>query len=197
MNEPQAETRAGIISPDAWVDQHGNYLFQYAMFRVRDRGVAEDLVQETFLAALHAQERYEGRASERTWLIGILKHKVIDHLRKAGREQPTEDIESHEDSLEDLFDERGKWKRQPTNWASDPRSELEKKEFWQFLMACLAELPDRMARVFNLRELDGLETTEIGNLLGITATNIGVSLHRARMRLRRCLEVKWGGGGSS
>src|SRR5688500_10622854 len=88
MSEAQAKSPSQSPDPERWLDDHGDYLFKYAVFRLRDDIVAEDAVQETFLAALKAYENFEGRGSERTWLVGILKHKIIDHFRRVGREAP-------------------------------------------------------------------------------------------------------------
>jgi RNA polymerase sigma-70 factor (ECF subfamily) len=180
-----------LSDPEHWVDEHGDYLYRYALFRLHDAQLAEDMVQETFLAALHAQERFSGRSSEKTWLVGILKHKIADHIRKVSRERSFGDTESSIDIEEDLFDEAGKWKIAPTAWDTDPSSTLENKEFWEVLKRCLSDLPDRLSDAFSLREMDGLSTKEICKLLNVSATNLWVMLHRARMRLRRCLELNW------
>lgn len=178
-------------NPEKWLDEHGDYLFGYAFARLQDRGVAEDMVQETLLAALEAKDRFEGRSSERTWLVGILKHKILDHLRSHSREIPVTELLEPDGEMEALFDERGKWKEGPAPWRDDPQSFLHQKEFWNTLVQCLEELPGRLGRVFALRELEGLGTNEISNLFGVTSTNLGVLLYRARMRLRRCLEINW------
>ncbi len=149
------------------------------------------MVQETFLAALGAREKFQARSSVRTWLIGILKHKIHDHFRKSYRDPSTSDLVSSEDPSEAFFDEKGKWKLRPITWKDDPRAVLEQREFWQTFARCMSELPRRLAEVFALRELEGLNGEEICNLTKISATNLGVMLHRARMRLRRCLEINW------
>jgi len=184
-----------LSDPQTWVDQHGNYLFRCAQLRVRDPKLAEDIVQETFLAALQARERFAGQSSERSWLVGILKHKVIDHFRKATREQPDQNADLMADEFEELFDESGHWKIEttgPKEW-SDPSGALDRKEFWEVLTRCLSELPPRMATAFSLREIDELATEEICAALNITAANLWVMLHRARTHLRRCLEVNYMG----
>jgi len=184
--------------PEHWVDQHGDYLFRYALLRLRDPELAEDVVQEIFLAALQAREKFSGRSSERTWLVGILKHKIVDHIRKASRERPFSDIESSADAadtlhpMEKLFDEKGKWKVAPIEWTG-PNTVLERKEFWEVFERCLSDLPARLCDAFSLREMDGLSTEEVCNVLHVSATNFWVMLHRARMRLRRCLEINWFG----
>ncbi|RMF92175.1 MAG: sigma-70 family RNA polymerase sigma factor [Nitrospinota bacterium] len=180
-----------VLDPEIWVEQYGDYLFRYAMLRIRDPALAENLVQETFLAALHNRDTFAGHSSERTWLTGILKRKVIDHLRRRSRERPVSEITPEDSSIEDLFDERGAWKVRPNAWGIDPSEVLEKREFWASLTRCTAELPPRLAQAFLLREVDGLSSEEICKVLQVSTTNLWVMLHRARLRLRQCLENHW------
>ena len=180
-----------IQEPESWVDEHGESLFRYALFRLHDAELAEDLVQETFLAALKGRDRFEGRSSMRTWLFGILKHKIIDQIRKANRERPVEDIEAFASSKGESFDEKGGWKSRPAAWTTDPGALFEQMEFWEVLQRCLSELPSRLNQAFTLRELDGLSAEEVRKILNVSATNGGVMLHRARLRLRSCLEKTW------
>ena len=187
---------ASIDNPESWVDSYGDFLYRFALSRVKDPAVAEDLVQETFLAALRARENFKGRSAGRTWLIAILKHKIVDHIRKKIREPSTDKIETLTDTSDPDFDERGHWQIRPGKWAVNPDSLYEQKEFVDVLYRCLAELPERLAEAFIKRELDGLSTEEICKELGITATNTWVMLYRARMSLRRCLENKWLSAGS-
>ena len=179
------------LDPESWVDQHGDSLYRYALFRIQDIQVAEDLVQETFLAALRARESFAGRSSIRTWLFGILKHKIIDHIRKISRERPHEDIESVRSISGDVFDEGGGWKAGPAEWTIDPGLLFQQQEFWEMLQQCLSELPPRLNQAFTLRELDGFSAEEVRKILRISATNGGVILHRARIRLRECLSMNW------
>lgn len=179
------------LQPEMWVQDHGHVLFRYAMTRVRDRAVAEEVVQETFLAALKGKDHFKGQASVRTWLVGILKHKLMDYFRKSSRESPVTDLISSEESPEDFFDRNGKWKAAPGTWGDDPADVLEKKEFWKTFKECMAGLPQRLADVFSLREFEGLETEEIRNLMDLSTTNLNVLLYRARLRLARCLDTNW------
>lgn len=188
-----------LSDPESWVDQHGDFLYRYALLRLRDPAVAEDVVQETFLAALQARHNFAGQSSEKTWLVGILKHKIIDHFRKISRERPVHDIELRPDDPVELFQTSGEWighwdlERGPTEWAADPGHVLEQMEFWKVLERCLSELPARMASAFTLREMEDLSSEEICKALGISATNLWVMLHRARAHLRHCLEMNWFG----
>ena len=197
----QPEEAVPSSDPEKWVDLHGNALYRFALLRLRDPKLAEDAVQETLLAALQARDRFSGASSERSWLIGILKHKVIDAFRKISRESQIEDAAQFEDEMEGVFDENGHWKRDetgPAEWNADPDRLLERKEFWVALDRCLSKLPARMAHVFSLREIDDVSSEEVCAALNISASNLWVLMHRARMQLRKCLEVhffgKWGVG---
>ncbi|MBW1775401.1 MAG: sigma-70 family RNA polymerase sigma factor [Deltaproteobacteria bacterium] len=179
--------------PDTWVDRYGDYLYGYALSSVRDPATAEELVQETFLGGLRALKNFKRRASERTWLTGILKHKIADYYRKKNRELPVGDIESTVESTEGFFDDNERWKVGPAKWTANPMASLEQKEFWEVFHRCLTELSGRLADTFTLREINGLGTKEICKVLNISTTNCWVILYRARMLLRRCLEVNWFG----
>lgn len=184
--------------PQTWVEQHGDYLFRCALLRVRDNEVAEDLVQETFLAAIQAKDRFAGQSSERSWMVGILKHKIVDRFRKDIREQPTEGLGQVGEGLEDdgTFDEGGHWKLDrtaPMDWPDNPGGILERKQFWDKLKHCVGELPPKMAQVFTLREVDEVESEEICKMLNLSSSNLWVLLHRARKHLRQCLEIHFFG----
>ena len=191
MGSKNSADHHAINKPDQWVDQYGDLLYRFAMARVKDPSVAEDLVQETFLAALHARDRFEGRSKVRTWLIAILKHKIIDHIRRKIKEQPSDKLDVVAEIDAQGFDESGKWHLRPNSWDVHPDEAYRQKEFVETLYRCLAELPDRLAQAFILREIDDFSTAEICKVLNITATNSWVMLYRARMSLRQCLEKNW------
>lgn len=186
-----------LSSPDRWIDEHGDALFAFAYLRVRHRETAEDLVQETLLAAWRGRESFAANSSERTWLIGILKHKVADHWRRTER-QPlaAESIfaspDDGPDPLEKIFDMADKehWFSPPSSW-SNPDAAFEQQQFWQILTDCIAALPPAQAQAFSLCEIDGLKGDEACKVLAIAPTNLWVILHRARLRLRQCLENHW------
>lgn len=182
------------LNPESWLEEHGDVLFRYALARVRDQHVAEDLVQETFVGALRARESYGGRASERTWLVAILRHKIFDHLRKQGREQtpPVEDGDSGEGVIDRMFDSSGHWQQGPKAWP-DPRQALEATEFWQIYDECLKALPSRYGDVYALHATAEHSSEEVCKVFEITPSNLWVILHRARLRLRNCLEINWFG----
>lgn len=195
----QARTTSDPTSADAvrWLDEHGDYLFKYAGFRLRDDTAAEDVVQETFLAALKAYEKFEGRGSERTWLVGILKHKIIDHFRKLEREAPVGESGDEGSEHLEFFERTDRWTghwnvdHAPSDWHATPAELIERTDFWKVFSDCLTPLPQRTASAFTLREVDGLKSEEICEILGISANNLWVMLHRARLHLRNCLENNW------
>jgi len=178
--------------PSDWVDQYGDAMFRFAMLRVKDDHLAEDLVQETFLAALKAIDNFKGTSSLRTWLIGILKRKIIDHFRKNVIEIPEADLTlwDEEDDRE-YFDKTGHWKRSLTDWKESPEKLVENGEFWGTFQSCLATLPEAHRRAFTLREFDGYKNDEICKILSITPSNMWVIIHRARAKLRKCLDSNW------
>jgi RNA polymerase sigma-70 factor, ECF subfamily len=179
------------------LERHRPYLLRFALLQLRDRSAAEDAVQDTLLAALQGASRFAGQSSVRTWLVGILKHKIIDGIRKTAREQPVE--RSGEDGAEDFdafFSDDGHFAEPPGEWASPERS-LEERRFFEALERCLQSLPRNTASAFTMRELMGLETEEICKELGISTSNCWVMLYRARMSLRACLEQTWFLSGSA
>ncbi len=173
-------------------------LLRFARLQLRDAGAAEDAVQETMLAALVGSDRFQSRSSYKTWLISILRNKIIDIIRSQSREisaSGLSDDDAGDDLTDALFDRRGHWQEtaRPGRWA-DPEASFEQQQFWAVFEACLDLLPARTARVFMMREFLGLETDEICKEAGISSSNCWVVLHRARMSLRTCLETKWFAG---
>lgn len=184
-------------APDlAALEQYRSYLVRYAQAQLRDAVAAEDAVQETLLAAIEGGSRFSGKSSVKTWLTGILKHKIIDHLRRQSREQPLnahgDDERTEAEVIDAMFKADGHWQTFPGHWAN-PDQSLENKKFWEVFEMCAGAMPARIARVFMMRELMELSTEEICKELGISATNCWVMLHRARLSLRECLELKWFG----
>jgi len=174
-------------------------LLRFARLQLRDAGAAEDAVQETLLAALTGSHRFESRSSYKTWLISILRNKIIDTIRSQSREVSASslaDDEAGDDLLDDtLFNRRGHWTdaAAPGRWA-DPEASFEQQQFWKVFEACLDHLPAKTARVFMMREFLGFETDEICKEAGISTSNCWVVLHRARLGLRTCLETNWFAG---
>jgi len=184
------QTELNALRPD---------LLRFARLQLRDAAAAEDAVQETLLAALTGSHRFENRSSYKTWLVSILRNKVIDIIRKQSREVAAtslaDDEEGDERLTESLFDRRGHWQAaaQPGRWA-DPEASFEQRQFWAVFESCLDHLPAKTARVFMMREFLGFETDEICKEAGISSSNCWVVLHRARLRLRTCLETNWFAG---
>ena len=180
-------------SPHDWLTEHGDYLYRFALVRLRDPHLAEDVVQETLLAAMQNQS-YAGKSAPRTWLTGILKHKIIDSMRKQIREQPMEDLAEDlpdEPGMDEFFAEDNRhWSDKPQPW-STPQNELEQKQFLIILQTCMDRLPAKLSVLFMMREVQENDNDEICKELGITATNAWVMLYRARMSLRKCLELHW------
>ena len=193
MGAAPKETSPARLDPARWVDDHGDCLYRYALARVRVPEVAEDLVQDTLLVAVRSQERFAGRSSERSWLVGILKHKIVDHYRKRGRETTFTDLEFLRDECAHKFTAQGWWDhaRGPREWRPSADQAMQNGEFWQTVHGCLGRLPTRTAAVFTLREVDEVSSREICRMLNVSEGNLWVMLHRARMALRECLEVRW------
>ncbi|NMG45564.1 sigma-70 family RNA polymerase sigma factor [Aromatoleum toluvorans] len=173
-------------------------MLRFAQLQLRDAGAAEDMVQEALFAAMSHAESFAGRAALKTWVFGILRHKIVDHLRASSREicgADLVDATGPDGCMEDfdaLFDRRGFWNPEdrPATW-SDPEASFSQKEFWAVFEACLDHLPAHIARVYMMREFLELDTGEICRQLGITTGNCWVILHRARLGLRACLENRW------
>jgi RNA polymerase sigma-70 factor (ECF subfamily) len=184
-------------------NSHRGYLLRVAVLQLRDNDVAEDVVQDTLVAALQGSSGFSGRSSLKTWLTGILKHKIVDAIRRKGREPAfaSFDEECQLDDLDALFDESGHWDNPPADWG-DPENALSRQQFLEVMQMCLEKLPPNTARVFMMREVMDLDSDEICKELSITSTNLWVILYRARMALRQCLEQNWfasagGTGGAS
>ncbi|MGE0129045.1 MAG: sigma-70 family RNA polymerase sigma factor [Blastocatellales bacterium] len=169
-----------------------NYLFNFAHRRLRDADTAEEVVQDTLLAAFRSGHTFAGKSSERTWLMGTLKHKIADYLRSARRERSLFEPEAGKILNADLFDQHGRWQAPPTEW-NDPWQAFAQKEFQAVLRRALDSLPARQAQVFWLREMEDMSTAEICKILCLSTTNMMVLLYRARLRLREYLEVHWFG----
>jgi RNA polymerase sigma-70 factor (ECF subfamily) len=177
-------------NPHLWLNDHGDYLYRFALARLRDPHQAEDVVQETFLAAIKSPNFAE-QSSPRTWLTGILKHKIIDVMRKGIREVVASDLMADEDAnMDEFFDDTGHWAEKPLAW-DIPHEALEQKQFLGVLQNCVDKLPAKLAAMFMLRDVQETDNEEICKELNITATNAWVMLYRARMSVRKCLEIHW------
>lgn len=173
---------------DAWVDGHADALFSYALTRLRRRQDAEDAVQEALLAAIESRQAFRGESAERTWLIGILRHKIVDHIRRSSR---TSEVEPARDDMDGWCGKSDRWLHPPKHWQGDPQVLSENADFWIQVRMCFSQLTERQAQAFSLRTFDQVPSEEVCKLLGISATNLWIILHRARGRLRQCLESTW------
>jgi RNA polymerase sigma-70 factor, ECF subfamily len=173
-----------------WLKEHGDFLYRFALARLRDPHLTEDAVQETFLAAIKNPD-FAGQSAPRTWLTGILKHKIIDVMRKNIREVAASDLMADEDaSMDEFFDATGHWAEPPQAWDM-PEGALEQKQFLGILQTCVDKLPSKLAQLFLMRDVHETDNNEICKELNISPTNAWVMLYRARMGLRKCLEINW------
>ena len=179
-----------VIDPNNWIKQYSDYLFNYTITRVGDRDTAQDLISETFLAGLKSMANFKGEASERTWLIAILKRKIIDHYRKTNSKKGKAEVRMsyHSDS-----DSEGDWLEERVADPFDKSAEdhLENLELGDAIYSCLDKLPEKQAEVFKMKTILGYDTETICNELNITASNLWVIIHRARAALADCMEKKW------
>ncbi|MEM7467142.1 MAG: sigma-70 family RNA polymerase sigma factor [Pseudomonadota bacterium] len=176
------------MSPVSWLDEHGDALYAFAMMRLHNEAAAEDVVQDTLIAGIQGLGKFKQGASVRTWLISIMKNKIIDQLRKSHRESPLDENALDADSFEQQFAEDGHWKKAPKEW-SEPLTQLEAGEAKSQLMQCISGLPEKLRTLLVLKEIDGHETKDLINMLNISsANNLWVMLSRARDKLRLCMD---------
>mgnify|MGYP003109034119 CR=1 FL=1 len=178
-----------LINPDQWIDRYSDYLFNFTVSRVNDREKAKDLVQDTFFAGLKSMKNFKGEASERTWLISILKRKIIDHYRKINSKKGQAEVRMTYNSTED----EGDWleERIADPFDKTAQDTLENDELGDAIYNCLDKLPEKQATVFKMKTIEGLETETICNELNITASNLWVIVHRARTAMADCMEKTW------
>jgi RNA polymerase sigma-70 factor (ECF subfamily) len=178
------------LHPDTWVDQYADYLFNYAVARVSDAEIAKDLVQDTFVAGLKSAKNFKGDAAERTWLIAILKRKVIDYYRKINSNKGKAEMRM---SYSSQTDAEGNWLEEKV---ADPYSllendSLENEELGEAIQECISKLPKKQALVFTMKTIQGVSTEEICNELNINPSNLWVMIHKSRTVLMECLNKNW------
>lgn len=178
------------INPNKWIDNYSDYLFNYTITRVKDRDTAQDLVQDTFVAGLNSMKNFKGEASERTWLVSILKRKIIDHYRRINSKKGKAEVKVN--FAYDKEDE-GSWleKRVADPFDKTAEDNIENTELGVAIHDCLSKLPEKQAAVFKMKTLLGYETEAICNELNITPSNLWVIIHRARTALASCLKDNW------
>jgi len=178
------------INPNKWIDLYSDYLFNYTITRVKDRDTAQDLVQETFFAGLKSMKNFKGEASERTWLVSILKRKIIDHYRKINSKKGKAEVRIN---FSEDGDEDGSWleKRVADPFDKTAEDNIENTELGLAIHHCLSKLPAKQAEIFKMKTILGYDTEAICNEFDITASNLWVIIHRARTSLASCLEKNW------
>ncbi|MDY7395695.1 sigma-70 family RNA polymerase sigma factor [Aureibaculum sp. 2210JD6-5] len=178
------------LDPNNWVSAYSDYMYNYTITRVDNHEQAKDLVQETFFSGLKAAKNFKGEASERTWLISILKRKIIDYYRKINSRKGKAEVKVN---FYEEGDKKGSWleERVPQQWDNGAEKQIENAELKNVLNKCINNLPDKYRTVFLLKNVEHFQTEEICNELGITPSNLWVIIHRARHQLRKCLEDNW------
>ena len=178
-----------LLNPDQWVDNYADYLYNYTIVRVNDPIVAEDLISETFLAGLKSKDNFKGEATERTWLISILKRKIIDHYRKTNSKKGKAEVHisyKNEDSEGDWLEENA---ADPFDRTAEDR--MENRELGLAILECLEKLPKKQAAIFKLKTIEDYDTVAICKEYDITPSNLWVIIHRARKAMAECLEKNW------
>lgn len=179
------------VQPEQWVDEYGDYLFRYAHSRLRDSNAAEEVVQETFLSGIRFHDRFSGAGTERAWLLGILKRKIVDYVRRRNRYDRDGGSNESGDPSSWLFNQQGNWR--DGSFPAAPDEQVEASEVWDVVKGCLEHLPQGQADVFVLSAMEEMDSDQICEQLGITPSNLWVRLHRARLSLAKCVGAKWFG----
>jgi RNA polymerase sigma-70 factor (ECF subfamily) len=179
-----------LLQPNKWIDNYADYLFNYAVVRVNNSDLAKDLVQETFFAGLKSSKNFQGKSTERTWLVSILKRKVIDHYRKINSKKGQAEVRMN---FYNDGENEGSWieERVPQSWDNASEKMIENEELKNQIDICIDYLPEKYAMVFRMKTIQEFETEEICKELGITSSNLWVIIHRARTQLRKCMEDNW------
>jgi RNA polymerase sigma-70 factor (ECF subfamily) len=172
-----------------WVEQYGDFLFRYALKRLRDENAAEEVVQEAFLNGIKYYSQYSGKGSQQAWLLGILKRKIIDFIRK--RNKHKHDQSDEHDPSNQLFDQHGNYHKDASSWSSSPDRNLQSSELWAIVKGCLTHLPQSQADVFTLSVMEELDSDQICKELAITQSNYWMRMHRARLGLANCVGSQW------
>lgn len=193
MSNTFVEEAPGTDHSFEWLEAHGDYLLNLALGQVRDEAAAEDLVQETFLAALKARDSFRGQSSKRTWLVGILRHKIYDHLRRVYRGRLVHRENSSSSPDQEVWEESVLWVHEVAAECLEPSRRMELAEFREALETAMGKLPPRIAQAFQLYAVEEWSNPEVCERLGISENNLWVMLHRARKQLRAELADWWDG----
>ncbi|MCF8719839.1 sigma-70 family RNA polymerase sigma factor [Nitrospina gracilis] len=180
------------IDSEQWVDKYGDTMYRFTLVRVKDPMIAHDIIQTTLLAALQAQHTFAGKSSEKSWLFGILKHKIMDHFRSQ-KSQRTYELTPDDDAdpYENAYNESGHWVSPPRNWEINPEKAVENTQLMEALNQCMDGLSGKFRDIFVMKEIEGMSSEDICKEMGIKPTNLWVILHRARNQLKKCLETHY------
>lgn len=192
--KPEPENTS-LLSDTEFLENLRRQMLKFATLQLSNSHLAEDTVQEALIGALKNASSFGGRVALKTWVFGILRNKIADALRQKQRLVNVSSLLREDEDDEDfaaLFDAKGFWQadERPVGW-SNPEESMREGQFWRVFEACLENLPGHQARVFMMREFVELDSHEICATVGITVSNLNVMLHRARLRLRECLENRW------
>jgi RNA polymerase sigma-70 factor (ECF subfamily) len=185
-----SDIKKHTLNPNKWIELYADYLYNYSLTRVDNQEVAKDLVQETFFSGIKGKDNFRGQASERTWLVSILKRKIIDHYRKINSIKGKKEVRM---SFYEDGERKGSWIEEcvPQSWGNEAEKTIENEELKGALDNCIDNLPEKYRIVFLLKTVRNYETDEICNELGISSSNLWVIIHRARVQLRKCIEDSW------
>tara|TARA_R100000935_G_C2797416_1_gene148826 strand:- start:374 stop:922 length:549 start_codon:yes stop_codon:yes gene_type:complete len=177
------------LNANLWVDKYADYLYNYTIVRVNNVEVAQDLISETFFAALKSKDNFKGEASERTWLISILKRKIIDYYRKINSKKGRAEVHISYKNEEN----GGDWLEENAADLLDQNAEdkMENSELGLVILECLEKLPKQQAQIFKLKTVENYDTEAICKEFNISSSNLWVIIHRARKALAACLEENW------
>lgn len=179
------------FSPAEWLDEYGDLMYRYAYLQLRSKEKAEDAVQDALFSAYRARDSFEGKSSVKTWLMTILRNKIIDIVRKDKRDRLV-GVDNYDDPVVNAnFNSLGIWSKWLNSWGSSPEDLYEHKGFLERVEACMEKLPDNLRQVFILRNVDDLSTDQICEMLDISPNNLWVMLYRGRLRMRECLDKNW------
>ncbi len=177
------------LDPTKWVEKYCDEMYRFALLRVRDNVASEELVQNTVLTALQARDNFEGRSTEKTWLFGILKNKILEYYREVKKDHKYQlELKDDADPYATDFDGKGHWQALPYSWGIDPEKASENKQIYQILSSCIDQLSPKFRNLYILREIEGMESETMCKDFEITPNNLGVMMHRIRNLLKKCIE---------
>ena len=178
--------------PEVWVEEYSDYLFGFAYSRLNNSHKAEDVLQETFLAAIKSIDKYDGRVPVKFWLRGIMKNKIVDSIKKDLKELNESELGHFPELNSKIFKRAGIFSRKVEPWDFDPSKSFEKEEFWKIFSTCLEKMKEPLRSIYMLKEIDGMKTENICKEFSISQENLWVITHRVRKSMKICLNKNWG-----